>query len=191
MLTSIFDIYMINYSILKKRSINVVVHYSMLLLILFLAAGLEKGFAQADRQVSIIISANVPSSIELLTIQSMDFSGDQITLGPVTIDPIENENAGRMVARGTPNADVQIDYIRIRELRHNQTNNILTLEYSVSGSPEDIQSTSRYIGFDEDDRELRFNEEGELYLWIGASVDLTTAEPGSYEGEFSIVVEYI
>ena len=176
-------------SIQREESIRVYIHYFALSWLLFFNVGLEKSLAQSDRQVSIIVSANVPSTIELLTIQSMDFSGDEIELGFVVIDPIETPGAGRMVARGNPNSEIRINYVRNRELRNNRTNNILVLEYLVSGNSIDEQETSEYL--DQDDRDLRFNENGEFYLWIGASVDLSTAEPGNYEGEFSIEVEYI
>lgn len=165
------------------------IQYFTLNLILLLGVGIEKSISQIDQQVSIVVSANVPSTIEILTIQSMDFSGDEIELRNVVIDPIETPSAGRMVARGNPNSEIRINYVQTRELRHSQTNNILVLEYLVSGNSIDEQGTSEYI--DQDDRDLRFNEDGEFFLWIGASVDLSTAEPGNYEGEFSIEVEYI
>lgn len=176
-------------SVRRKKNMRKLIQFVALILILFLNTGLEKSFAQGAREFSIVISATVPSTIELLTIQSIDFSGDEIELGYVVIDPIENSSAGRMIARGNPNAEIQINYVRTRELRNIQTNNILVMEYSISGNSIDEQVTSEYLG--QEDRDLRFNENGEFYLWIGASVDLSTAEPGNYEGEFSIEVEYI
>lgn len=180
---------MLNNSIQRSKHKKVNLQFTSLIVLLFLCLGVEISVAQDDRQVSIIVSANVPNTIELLTIQSIDFSGDDIDLGNVVLDPIEAPTAGRMIARGNPNSQIQISYVRSRELRNSRTNNILILEYLVSGNAIDEQETSEYI--DQDDRDLRFNENGEFYLWIGASVDLSTAEPGNYEGEFSIEIEYI
>lgn len=164
------------------------IQYSILTVLLFFISGLEISFSQSPQGISITVSATVPRTIELTTIQPIDFS-DQVELGNVVIDPIETPNAGRMIARGNPNAEIQINYIRTRELRNVETNNILIMNYNISGNSIDEQETSEYLG--QDSRDLRFNENGEFYLWIGASVDLSTAEPGNYEGEFSIEVEYI
>jgi hypothetical protein len=38
---------------------------------------------------------------------------------------------------------------------------------------------------------VQFNEKGEYYLWLGGKVDLSKARPGSYDGEFTIQIEYI
>lgn len=145
--------------------------------------------AQTRAEVSINVSATVSSTIELFTIQTMDFTGEEIELGLVEINPVLNANAGRMVARGNPNAEIRINYVRNRELRNTTTNSVLQMEYLVAGNVIDEQANAELL--DQDDRDLQFNEDGEFYLWVGAMVDLTLAEPGSYEGEFSIEVEYI
>lgn len=145
--------------------------------------------AQARAEVSINVSASVSSTIEIFTLQTMDFAGEEIELGLVEINPVLNANAGRMVARGNPNAEIRINFIRNRELRSTTTNSVLQMEYLVAGNVIDEQANAEFI--EQDDRDLQFNEEGEFYLWVGAIVDLSLAEPGSYEGEFSIEVEYI
>lgn len=149
----------------------------------------EKGVTQSVSEVSISVSATVTSTIELVTIQTMDFTGEELELGVVEINPILNPNAGRMVARGNPNAEMRVNFVRNRELRNSLTNSVLLLEYIVAGNTIDEQATAEMLG--EDDRDLQFNSDGEFYIWVGASVDLSLAEPGSYEGEFSIEVEYI
>lgn len=176
-------------SIQQKISMHFFFNVILLSVTLILSAGIEMSVAQNNRNVSITVSANVPGAIELLTIQSIDFSGDEVELGFVRLDPMAAPNAGRMVASGNPNSEIRINYDRESVLRNNQTNNTLVLNYLVSGNATNDQETSELL--DQDNRYLRFNENGQFFLWIGASVDLSTAEPGSYEGEFSIVVEYI
>ncbi|TVQ64997.1 MAG: hypothetical protein EA360_11040 [Balneolaceae bacterium] len=150
---------------------------------------MERLTAQSRAEVSISVSATVTSTIELVTIQTMDFTGEELELGVIEINPVLNPNAGRMVARGNPNAEMRINFVRTRELRNATTNNVLLLEYLVAGNLIDEQASAEFLG--QDDRDLQFNEDGEFYIWVGAVVDLTLAEPGSYEGEFSIEVEYI
>lgn len=145
--------------------------------------------AQSGKEISIVVNATVTSVIEITTEHGINFTGENLQLGIVSIDPIQNSNAGKMVVRGIPNADMRLNFIRTRELRNVDTNNTLTMEYLVAGNTIEEQSTSELL--DQDGKDLQFNEEGEFYLWIGATVDLSLAEPGNYTGEFNVEVDYL
>lgn len=144
--------------------------------------------AQNSVEASINVSATVTSSIEVITLQGMSISEEDIENNELIIIPI-NPNAGRLVARGNPNAGIRLNYVQTQELRNSQTNNLLIVEYLVSGNSTDEQQTSEPLS--PEDRDVQFNERGEFFIWVGVRIDLTLAEPGSYEGEFGFEVDYI
>jgi 3-dehydroquinate dehydratase len=155
-----------------------------------------KVFAQqgnaSGQQISITASATVVGApIELVTIAEMSLiqasqlqEEDQVYINPV-FDP----EAGIMKALGQPNASIRVSYISEREVFRREGPGSLTFHYEVSGLGMDSQRESELL--DGLERELRFNESGEFYFWIGGRVDLGNALSGSYEGEFTIEIEYI
>lgn len=151
-------------------------------------------FAQTDEgtspSVTISVSANVMGgTVEMITIQTMDFENIDRDDTVVRIDPIFSDRAGKMIARGTPNSEFRVDYLRQRELTNLEGEGFLYFNYEVAGSRLDDQETAEL--FDQDIRDLQFNDDGEFYMWIGGSVDLGDVVPGSYQGEFTIEIEYI
>lgn len=144
--------------------------------------------AQTSVEASINVSATVTSTIEVITIQGMSISEEDIENEQLLIVPI-NPNAGRLVARGNPGAGIRLNYVQTQELRNSQTNSLLSVEYLVSGNSTDEQETAETLS--PEDRDVQFNEEGEFYIWVGVRIELSLAEPGSYEGEFSFEVDYI
>lgn len=142
-----------------------------------------------DREVTINVNANVQGSVELITIQTMDFQNVDRDENIVRVDPVESPRAGKMVARGSPGSEFRLNYLRERELMSVQGTGILFFYYDVAGNTIDEQETAEPL--DQDIRDLQFNEAGEFYIWIGGNVDISQAEPGSYEGEFTIEIEYI
>lgn len=147
-------------------------------------------FAQNGNNISVNVSATVtPSSIELITIQSMNLSGEEAENDIITIDPLTSGNAGKMLAIGNPNTDFSISFLKNRELVRSGGNETLSFNYVITGNTIDDQSTAEIL--DQENRELEFNSEGEFYLWIGGNIDISTAEPGNYQGEFTLEIEYI
>lgn len=139
--------------------------------------------------VSINVTADVQASVEMITIRSMDFQNTDRDAMIVILDPLQSPAAGQMVARGNPNAEFRVDYLQNRELTNTQGPGVLIFNYDVAGNSVDEQETAELLG--QDIRDLQFNDQGEFYIWVGGRVDLTDATPGSYEGEFSIEIEYI
>ncbi len=150
----------------------------------------QNGNSNQESEISLNVSARVfPTTVELITIQSMNLAGIEAENDIITINPITSGNAGKMIAIGNANSEINISFIESRELVRNQGNETLTFYYTIAGNTIDDQSTSEIL--DRDNRELNFNSEGQFYLWIGGSVDISTAAPGSYQGEFTIEIEYI
>lgn len=156
--------------------------------IYFLPAGVIAQNGNGE-SVSINVSATVNGSIELITIQTMDFQNVDREASIVQVDPIQSERAGKMVARGAPGSEFRLNYLTQRELVNTAGTGLLMFNYNVSGNDIDEQETSELL--DQEVRELQFNDDGEFYIWVGGRVDLSDAEPGNYEGEFTIEIEYI
>lgn len=145
-----------------------------------------------ETSVSITASATVVGTdIELETISDMGIlqaqalqEDDQIYINPV-FDP----EAGIMRARGVPHAEIRVSYLEEMEVTRREGPGSLFFVYEVSGYPGDNQRESALLT--EIERELRFNEEGVYYFFIGGRVDLSNALPGNYDGEFTIEIEYM
>jgi hypothetical protein len=159
--------------------------------VLAFALNIHSTFAQVNepQSVSISVSAQVSSATELFTLQTVDFRYEDVEFNVLSIDPISNPSAGKMVARGMPESGMRISFLQNRELVNVNTNHVIFFEYFVAGNDLDEQESSELIN--PDNRDLTFNEDGEFYIWVGGRVDLSTAQPGSYEGEFNIEIEYI
>lgn len=146
-------------------------------------------FSYAQENVSINITANVESTIELITIQTLDFQNSDRQDNTIQINPVTSPRAGIMVARGNSQSEFRLNYLRTRELTNTEGTGVLFFEYSVAGNTIDEQNTAEVL--DQEVRELQFNDDGEFYIWVGGRVDLTNASPGTYEGDFTIEIEYI
>ncbi|PAU93295.1 hypothetical protein CK503_12800 [Aliifodinibius salipaludis] len=139
--------------------------------------------------VNINVSAQVISSIEMITINSMNLSEVEPENNRISINPQNSTNAGKMIAIGNPNSEIRISYLEQRELTQPQRSETLIFNYEVAGNTEDDQSSAKIL--DRENRDFEFNEDGRFYLWIGGNVDISTASPGNYQGEFTIDIEYI
>ena len=100
------------------------------------------GVAQDQENVSINVSATVAGSVEMITINTVDFDDIEQEGSVIRVDPIFGERAGKMVARGTPNAAFRVDYIRERELMNQNGNGVIFFSYEVAGNSIDDQETS-------------------------------------------------
>jgi len=142
----------------------------------------------SGQRVSVTISAEIISTIDLITVRPIDFSNTGRNDGQITINPVSSGRAGKMIAQGTPGASFRITFLRQRDLVNIDGENVLFFSYMVSGNVEDDQSTSELL--EDDNRALQFNESGQFFIWVGGDVNLQSAPPGNYEGEFTLEIEY-
>lgn len=149
----------------------------------------QNGSGNINSDIAINVSAQVISSIEMITIQSMRLSQAEANNDIIQINPQNHAYAGKMIAIGTPNSDIRVSFLQQRELTQRQGSSTLMFNYQVAGNNVDDQSTAELLG--QDNRDLEFNSEGRFYLWIGGSVDISTASPGNYQGEFTLEIDYI
>jgi hypothetical protein len=171
-----------------KKSCNPMpLFVGLVAVLLVLATNVNTSQAQSD--FSINVSSRVISNVELITLQPITPSDADAIDNIITIDPTNSANAGKMMAIGTPNSEVQITYIRQLVMSNSQTGNTITFNYSVAGNSLDDQTSAELLN--RDNKGLQFNSEGRFYFWIGGHVDITTADPGNYVGEFTLDIEYL
>jgi len=149
------------------------------------------GFSQSagQKSVAIEVSATVLPEIELTTIRDIDLREMEITGDLIHVSPIMDPAAGLMLARGLPNAQIRLTFLKELEMLRTDGPGQLFLSYEVSTFKEDNQRASKL--FQTIDDELRLNENGQIYIWVGALIDLSNAQPGNYEGEFTVELEYL
>ncbi|WP_138430341.1 hypothetical protein [Fodinibius saliphilus] len=142
-----------------------------------------------NSNVSVSVSTSIISSIEMVTLQSMTLNQAQEENQRIVIDPLTSNDAGKMMAMGTPNSDIRISFLEQRAITQASGNENLLFNYEVAANQQNDQATAEILG--NENRDFRFNDEGKLYLWIGGNVDISAATPGSYQGEFTLEIEYI
>ncbi len=167
---------------------------TFILILLLLVTVMLPAQNQNDTGTSVNISASatvVGNGIELETISDISIlqasrlqEEDEISINPV-FDP----EAGIMRASGQPNAQIRVSYLSEMEVARREGPGVIFFEYEVSGYPGDNQRESELLDLLE--REVRFNEDGVYYFWIGGRINLSEALPGNYDGEFTIEIEYM
>jgi hypothetical protein len=147
--------------------------------------------AEAQNSVSIKATAIVVgmTDIEMITISNLYIDESQAIDGMVNISPINDALAGKILIKGQPDVIMNITFINQLALVNTSGNGTLVFNYAISGYALDNQLASQIL--DAVNRSLRFNSDGEFYLWIGGRADISNARPGSYEGEFTLAIEYM
>lgn len=168
---------------------------TFLLLFLFISIGWgTKAWAQVDdtRQATLSVraSATVTDNLQMLTIRNLDLISPQIIDNQIIVSPITNGFAGMFKILGNPNSKVRITFLQNEVLKEqNEGLGLVSAQYFVSEAFEDTQFQSTLLQFGE--ANVKLSKKGELYLWLGANLDLTRATPGLYLSEFVIELEYI
>lgn len=166
---------------------------NFLLSALFIFVGTQVAFSQTSNEAGITaninVSAEVIQSIELITVNTISFGSAQPGQVEIYVNPLADLNSGYMIAVGTPNTDFRLNYLSERELTQIDGDGRLTFTYEISANMEEDQASSEVL--EDDNRTLRFNASGRYYIWVGGRVNIENAQPGNYQGDFSIEIDYI
>lgn len=148
------------------------------------------GQASSDENlVSITVNATVQTLIETITIQAIELDGSERDNSVIFVNPTESPRAGKIIARGTPESEFRVEFMRDQLLNNADGKGFLIFNYILAVSQTNDQSSAEL--FEPDARELSFNSQGEFFIWVGGAFDIDQVYPGSYEGEFSIEIEYL
>ena len=146
---------------------------------------------RGQNTISITASATVveATGIELITLKDINIDESFAVDGILDIKPLTSDKAGKMLVKGKANSSIRLSYMNQLALVNTTGDGTIVFKYEVTGFKTDNQNASQPL--DQIERVVQFNEKGEYYLWLGGQVDLNNAKPGSYDGEFTIEIEYI
>lgn len=139
--------------------------------------------------VAINATATIVDAIEMSTLANITLGSASIGSEEVFINPQSDENSGKLLVTGRPNATIRITYTAQQALSRIGGPESLTFVYFLSGNANDNQLNSETIDVARTD--MRLGSNGRFYIWIGGMVNLQNATFGQYEGEFSVEIEYI
>lgn len=162
--------------------------WSFLCTVLLIVSCSIQAEAQQNEEIDISVNAEVIRSLEMNTVRDINFSPVQPSQQQINIDPQTDSNTGKMIAIGDSNAPIRVSFVPERILT-NDNGSTLVFTYSIAGNDRDDQSSAEIL--QADNRNLSLNNEGRYYFWIGGNVTVENAEPGNYNGDFTIEVEYI
>lgn len=152
----------------------------------FLISSLQGQTSGIIRASATVVEA---TGIQLIPMKDMIIDEASAQDGILNISPVTDEKAGKLLVKGKVNSSIRLSYLNEMALVNTSGDGTLVCKYVVSGYRTDNQSASQLL--DQVERIVQFNEKGEFYLWLGGRVDLSRARPGSYDGEFTIQIEYI
>lgn len=144
--------------------------------------------AQGASSVEINVSARIQDYIEMVTLADIDVGTIVPSEEILRLDPRTNSGAGIIMIQGQKDKSVLVNYSKVVEMVHSNSNSVLPVTYEVSGSVENQPSTS--VLFTTNPESIELNEKGEYYLFIGCSFNLNLVKPGQYDGDFVIEVDY-
>jgi hypothetical protein len=163
--------------------------FSAVIFLIFSSFAKAQSTAEDAVSANIRVNAVVVPSIELITVNSMRLGNMQPGQLEIYVNPVNSLNAGYMIAVGMPETEFRLNYLSERVLSQTNGNATLTFTYVLSGNSIENQSTSELL--EGGNRNIRFNEEGRYYIWVGGRLNLENAQPGNYEGDFTIEIDYI
>ncbi|WP_439474883.1 hypothetical protein [Algoriphagus formosus] len=139
---------------------------------------------------SIKATAVVMENLQMITIRDLDLVSPAIVENTITVSPITSTYAGLFKILGSPNARVQINYTpRETLVEQNEGVGLVQAVYSLSAAPEDNQSASFLLT--QGNADVTIGPMGEVFIWLGAELDVSQATQGNYVSEFVIEFEYM
>lgn len=165
--------------------------YLISFIALFLVFSTKSTAQTNSRSVNaeINIEATVIQAIEMVTAQNIQLANLEPVNNEIFIPPATSGNAGHMIASGNPNAEIRITFQPNQILNQINGDGLIRVIYQLTGNDIDEQLTSEVLGAE--NRSFSFNADGDFYIWVGGRVFVEQAKPGSYEGEFTIEIDYI
>jgi len=139
-------------------------------------------------KVRMSATANVKEFIEIITLADINVGTVIPTNEIMRLDPRTAQGAGILLIQGRAWSQAQVTFSNQVEMTNVTSNAPLLVEYFVSGNQENQQSGS--LMFISNPQSVTLNGDGEYYLYIGCSFSLAEVQPGQYDGDFVIEVDY-
>ena len=139
--------------------------------------------------VSISVSAEVQSSLEIETLSNITV--DRVSPGQqeIIVNPRQDPGAGLLRVSGSQGGLFRISFVEEQDLVPAGGGRALAVIYEISGSATNNQLNSEIIL--QENRQLQLSDEGEYFFWVGGRITLVGDIIGEYIGEFTIEVDFI
>lgn len=166
-----------------------------IVLIGLLFLSFETSYAQKNSEsaekasITVRVGAEIVSSIEMVTLRNIRFGKVQPSQQILRINPITDNKTGKMKIIGQPNGTIRVNYQETHSLQQIEGNYSVNFEYRLAGNSVDNQETSDFIDFN--NFEAQLNQDGEYFIWVGGNVQVSELQPGNYQGDFTVEVEYM
>lgn len=166
------------------------------LLLLFVCLsflGIKSAIAQINGRIATLnvnATATVTDNLQMLTIRNIDLINPGSQNSQIIVSPTTSSFAGMFKILGNPKARVRITYLQNEILKEvTGGRGLVQAKYDISGALSDtqFQSTPLTVG----EANILLSEQGEYFIWLGATLDISQAIPGIYLSEFIIELEYI
>ncbi|MDO9552163.1 hypothetical protein [Rhodonellum sp.] len=152
----------------------------------------QYSYGQDTRKATLTVNATatVTDNLQMLTIRNLDLINPIVVENQILVSPITSSYAGMFKITGNRGARVRITFLQTELLEEqNGGRGTVFAQYSLSAARDDIQFQSALL--DVGEAVVPIGATGELYVWLGANLDLSKATPGLYLSEFTIELEYI
>lgn len=154
----------------------------------------NQALAQVDdtrhAMLNVRATATVTDNLQMLTIRNLDLINPAILDKKILVSPITSGFAGMFEIIGNANARIRITFLQNEVIKEqNEGLGQVAARYTISEAEEDTQFQSTLL--DVSEANVKLSDQGRLYIWLGASLDLANATPGLYLSEFTIELEYI
>jgi hypothetical protein len=166
-------------------------------ILLLLFTTVSQGYAQRNentgnpfqaKSVNLMASATLLDNLVLATIRDVNLDGPNAVESIVTVSPVSSPYSGLMRIDGRPGKTVRITYLTNETLvEEGGSGGFVKARYQISGFDKDNQLAS--ILLDAGEATVRLGQDGKYYLWLGAILDLSAAQPGNYNSEFILEIE--
>ena len=140
--------------------------------------------------IAIRATATVLDNLEMISIRNLDLISPPIVEQKISVSPISSGYAGLFKIAGSPGTRIKINFLRTEVLvEQNEGLGKIYAEYSLSAGEEDNQAQSFLLTPGE--AVVTLGQNGVIFVWLGAELDVSEATPGLYLSEFVLEFEYI
>jgi len=161
-----------------------------IILILFLLSNLSaQNSSDTKTSATLNVSVNVIDHLEMITLRNINIGTVLPSQILIDVDPRIDPGAGLIKVSGQNFSPLELDFTQQIEMVNSITNGILLVKYNISGGTTNNQNSS--VKIIETPKSIILSNSGEYFIWVGCSFNLSDIEPGSYDGEFGIEVDYV
>lgn len=152
-------------------------------------SGQEKNVASI-RATGTVLNTVALEELTSELVQNPIFSPENPEQQIIVVDPVTGGgNAGFMIVRGSAGSTFNLQVPDKMILINSNDGSSFDISISLSYNTTQDQSSSELLR--EQMADFTLNESGEVYFWIGGTMDISSLTSGEYTGELIFELEYL